>query len=453
MEQFFTSILAFIVAIGLLVAFHEFGHFWVARKLGVKVLRFSIGFGKPLWTKVYGADKTEFVLAAIPLGGYVKMLDEREGEVAQHELHRAFTQQSVGKRVAIVAAGPVFNFIFAIFAYFMMYLIGIPGIKPIVGDVVENSVAAKAGLQIQEEIYSVAGTRTPTWNAVRMGLIQESLDTDVVTVSVSDDGGRTQRELILDFTGISLDQRQSQLMQELGIQPLRPEFPAIIGQLTEGDPAQRDGLRPGDKVLSVNGTDVSLWNDWVELVRKSPEKPLTVVVERKGEHIEVVLTPKALETKEGVIGRIGAAPQMVSLPPELEAYVQYGPLESLWKATVKTWDMSVLTLRMIGKMLMGEVSVKNLSGPITIATYAGYTASEGVSTFLSFLAIVSLSLGVLNLLPIPILDGGHLLLYSIEAVKGKALSEDAQLLMQQVGMVLLGGLMILAFYNDLQRLF
>ncbi|WP_455210391.1 sigma E protease regulator RseP [Kaarinaea lacus] len=452
MDSFLTSAVALIITLGLLIAFHEYGHFWVARRMGVKVLRFSIGFGKPLWSKTAGRDQTEYVVAAIPLGGYVKMLDEREGDVPPEEVHRAFNRQPVKKRIAIVVAGPLFNFIFAIMAYFAMYLIGIPGVKPMVGEVTQASPAAQAGIAKGDEIIQVGGQDTPTWNTVRMALLEQSLDSDRIVLQIKDNSGRIH-DAPLDLYGISMEEKQQNLLSRLGMQPFRPAYPAVIGQLTENGAAQRDGLRTGDRILSVNGQEVSLWEDWVDVIRDNPEQSLKVQLERDGVVEVITLTPKREQTEGGEIGRIGAAPQVSEeLINQYRAIVSYGPIKALWTAVTETWRMSILTLRMLGKMIVGEVSLENLSGPITIATYAGYTASIGLTTFLSFLAIVSISLGVLNLLPIPILDGGHLLLYVIEGIKGKALSEDIQARMQHIGMVILAMLMMLAFYNDIMRL-
>lgn len=449
MSSFLTSISAFIFAIAVLIAFHEFGHYWVARRCGVKVLRYSIGFGKPLWLRRYGQDQIEYVIAAIPLGGYVKMLDEREGEVPGHELHRAFNRQPVSKRIAIVAAGPLFNFIFAIFAYSFMYVVGVPGIKPMIGEVKEQSIAYNAGIQANDEIYSVEGELTPTWGAARMAMLQAALEKNTISMVMRDN----MRNITLSVSGISTENKQGQLLEELGIGIYRPPIPAVLGKLSADGAAVRDGFQTGDKILSVNGREIKDWEAWVNVVRASPEKRLDVEIERNGVNKVIPLTPGTLETETGVIGRIGALPEPVDYPKELQTTVQYSAGTALYTAFVKTWQMSVLTLKMIGNMIIGEVSVRNLSGPITIATYAGYTASEGLPTFLSFLAIVSISLGVLNLLPVPLLDGGHLLFYVIEIVKGRALSDEAQLKMQHVGIVMLGLLMILAFYNDIQRLF
>ncbi len=456
MSEFVTSVGAFLFAIAVLIAFHEYGHFWVARRCGVKVLRYSIGFGKPLWMRRSGADQTEYVIAAVPLGGYVKMLDEREGEVAKEELHRAFNRQSVTKRIAIVSAGPLFNFIFAIFAYALMYVVGVPGVKPIVGEVKEQSIAFDAGLRSEDVIVKVDGQQVVTWGGARIEMLQAALQNDEITVEVSEKGssseGLSTRKIKLPVSGISTEDKQGKLFTELGFQPYRPPVPAVLGTLTDGAAAQRDGFKTGDKILKVDGQPIDDWEAWVNVVRANPGKQLIVEIDRGGLIENLELTPEVLKLENETIGRIGALPQPIEFPKELRAIEQYSVISAFTTAVVKTWQMSVLTLKMIGNMIIGEVSVKNLSGPITIATYAGYTASEGLPTFLSFLAIVSISLGVLNLLPIPLLDGGHLLFYLIEIVKGKALSEDTQLRMQHVGIMVLGCLMVLAFYNDIHRL-
>lgn len=451
MDSFIISLLALLVTLGLLIAFHEYGHYWAARRSGVKVLRYCIGFGKPLWMRTRGEDKTEFVIAAFPIGGYVKMLDEREGEVAEHEVHRAFNRQKVSKRIFIVAAGPLFNFIFAIIAYFLMYLVGVPGMKPVVGEVSQDSIAYQAGLVNGDEIIQVGEEATPTWSAVRMSILEQGLDLDTLSISVRSTDGIRQTEL--NFQGVSLDEKQADLFKSLGLKPFQPIYPAVIGDMTDGKAAKKAGFEAGDRVLAVDGKSISDWNDWVEVIRKSPNKELQIEIERKTQIEVLLLKPELVETETGKVGYIGAAPQVSQdIIDSVRTVVKYPVGVALIKSVKETWRMSVLTLRMLGRMLTGEVSIKNLSGPITIATYAGYTASIGLTTFLSFLAIVSISLGVLNLLPIPILDGGHLLVYFIEVFTGKAVSDETLLKMQNVGIVILGMLMMLAFYNDIQRL-
>ena len=452
MSGFFTSALALIVTLGLLIAFHEFGHFWTARKLGVKVLRFSVGFGKPLWKKTYGPDQTEYVLAAFPLGGYVKMLDEREGDVAEEELHRAFNRKSVWRRFAIVAAGPIFNFIFAIFAFWLMYLIGVPGVAPIVGEVTPKSAAAVAGFQSGDRIIEINGLKTPTWSVARFNLLDASLDTDEVSFQVQGESGQTHT-LQISVADISSEIKQKQLLTHLGLAPVRPVLPAVLGQLSPDGPAELAGLKAGDRILRVNDQRISDWMAVVTFVRAHPGQEIQFEIERDGLPQTISVKAATLETDAGTIGRIGAAPLPAGpLPPELLAREEYPVFESLAVAVAKTWQLSSLTLRMIGKMIVGEVSVKNLSGPITIATYAGYTASIGFTAFLYFLAVVSISLGVLNLLPVPMLDGGHLMYYLVEMVKGSPVSDGLQLKMQQVGIAFLLVLMSLALYNDVMRL-
>ncbi|HEC17895.1 MAG TPA: RIP metalloprotease RseP [Gammaproteobacteria bacterium] len=454
MSSFLTSILALLVTLGLLIAFHEFGHFWTARRMGVKVLRFSIGFGKPLWLRRYGPDQTEYVLAAFPLGGYVKMLDEREGEVPKEELHRAFNRQAVWKRFAIVAAGPIFNFIFAVLAFWLMYLIGVPGVAPVIGEVKPDSVAAVAGFQPGDRILEVNGAKTTTWSVARIDLLDAALDKDNITVTVKDEDGRV-RQRVLPVSGISSEIKQKSLLKHLGIQPVRPELPAILGELTPDGPAAQAGLKSGDRILRVNDEPLADWMALVNIVRAHPDETLRIEFERQGEVQTLSLKTASVKLEDGeVIGRIGAAPKPPApLPDEYRAREEYPLFEALGVSLAKTWQLSALTLRMIGKMIIGEVSVKNLSGPITIATYAGYTASAGIGAFLYFLAVVSISLGVLNLLPVPLLDGGHLMYYLVEVVRGKPLSDDTQLKLQQMGIALLFMLMSLALYNDVARLF
>ncbi|MCF6255693.1 MAG: RIP metalloprotease RseP [Gammaproteobacteria bacterium] len=453
MSTFITSALALIVTLGILIAFHEFGHFWTARKLGVKVLRFSIGFGKPLWLRRYGPDQTEFVIAAIPLGGFVKMLDERENEVPEEEAHRAFNRQSVWRRFAIVAAGPIFNFIFAIAAFWLMYLIGVPGVAPIIGEVKPDSPAAVAGFHVGDRITEVNGTQTPTWAVVRINMLDAALGDDEIAVRVEDADGNTQ-QLQLSLLGVPSEVKQKNLLGHLGVLPVRPVLPATLGELSPDGPAALSGLKTGDHILRVDDETVTDWMALVDVVRAHPDQALDIEFERNGVVQSLRVKTASHQTDTETIGRIGAAPSPPGpLPPELMAREEYSLFEGVGVAVAKTWQLSSLTLRMIGKMIVGEVSVKNLSGPITIATYAGYTASAGVTAFLYFLAVVSISLGVLNLLPIPLLDGGHLMYYLVEMVKGKPLSDAVQLKLQHVGIAFLFMLMSLALYNDVMRLF
>lgn len=451
MESLFVSVMSFLVALGVLIAIHEFGHFWVARKVGVKVLKFSIGFGKPLWTKTFGEDSTEFSISAIPLGGYVKMLDEREGEVAEHELHRAFTQKSLGQRSAVVFAGPAANFIFAIIAYWVVFMLGVPGMKPIVDAVEVNSPFAQAGMQQGDEILSVNGKDTPTLEAARMVIIESILDNAKVEVKVTQPA-TGERTLTLDLSETPVDAISGNLLQYLGFNPYRPKLPPVIGRVVDGGAGQAAGLREGDEIVSVDGKTMDDWVKWAEYVRSKPEQPIELVILRDGAQMTLTVTPALIETQSGKIGRVGLAPYVPeNFYDELKATQQYSFFPGLVASIEKTWDMSVLTLQMLWKMLVGQASIENISGPISIAQYAGMSAQIGYISFISFMAIISVSLGVLNLLPVPLLDGGHLMYYMAEFIKGSPVSEAAQLIGQKIGIVLLGSLMFLAVINDLTR--
>lgn len=446
------TIAAFAVAIGILVAVHEYGHFWVARRSGVKVLRFSIGFGRPLW-RWRGKGDTEYLLGMLPLGGYVKMVDEQEGEVAEEDLPQAFNRQRLGVRAAVVAAGPVANFLFAIAAYWLVFVLGISGMKPVIGEVAAGTPAQKAGLQAGAEIVAVNGESTPTWAAVRSALFMAARQAPQAAVTVSGSQGKRVVRLPLNQVNINPAKARS-LLQQLGIQPKRPTLPPVIGKVLPGEPAKQAGLRAGDRILSAAGQPIHSWGEWVDFVRRRPGERFSVTIERGGKRLVLPLQPRSIEGEKGPIGRIGAAPKVPEqLPKEWRGTLQYSPLAAIPRAFERTWELSSLTLVMLGKMLVGQVSTQSISGPITIARYAGHTAQVGFVAFLNFLAVVSISLAVLNLLPVPVLDGGHLFYYLIELVRGKPLSEEAQALGQHIGIALLIGLMGLAFYNDLVRLF
>jgi len=452
MQELLYTLGSFLVALAILITVHEYGHFWVARGLGVKVLRFSIGFGKPLLRYVGPRGGTEYVLAAIPLGGYVKMLDEQEGPVPEAERHLAFNRQPLRKRFAIVAAGPLFNFFFAILAYWVIFVTGDVGTRPVVGAVAPQSIAAAASFAPGDELLAVADRPTPTWEAAVFALMAEVLDGEDLVVQVRDESGLESARVLNGVALAGLPDNLA-LFLNLGLSPARPTLPARIGELTPGGAAKAAGLRPGDRILSIDNEPIAQWSDLVAAVREHPGRPLRLEVERGSERREFRVVPQAVPLNDRTIGRIGAA---VQVPPKLfEEYrteVRLGPLEAVGAAVGKTVDMSLLMLRVLGRMLIGRASVENLGGPISIAETAGKTASYGLSYFVKFLAVVSISLGVLNLLPIPILDGGHLLYFIIEAVKGRPLSEEAQLQGQRLGIALLATLMILAFYVDIARL-
>jgi len=450
------NIFFFIVAIGVLVTFHEFGHYWVARKAGVKVLRFSIGFGKPLlkWRrKSAEGDDIEFVIAAIPLGGYVKMLDEREGDVPEADKARAFNNQTISKRIAIVFAGPAFNFILAIFLYWVVFMLGSTVDRPFVGETVADSVAAKAGFQVKDEVLKVGGTPVKSWNEFRLEILNHGLDGGNIQVQVRDtDGMERTRELALGEMRILED--EGDIFKRIGFKQWWPVLKPEIGGVMEQSAAEIAGIQQGDVIVQVDGVAVEQWMPLVDMIRKMPNKAMQFVVLRDGLEKAITVIPKSRETKEGeqqgYIGAYQHVPEEVR--QQLIARVEYSPLEAGAKAVVKTWDMSSLTLRVLWKMITGEANLANISGPITIATYAGVTASIGLVSFLSFLAVISVSLGVLNLLPIPMLDGGHLFYYLIEIIKGSPVSETFELRGQQVGIAILALLMSVAIFNDIQRL-
>ena len=450
------NIFFFIVAIGVLVTFHEYGHYWVARKAGVKVLRFSIGFGKPLisWRrKSAEGDDIEYVIAAIPLGGYVKMLDEREGDVPEAEKSRAFNNQSISKRFAIVFASPAFNFILAIFLYWIVFMLGSTVDRPFVGETVADSVAAKAGFQLQDEVLMVDETPIKSWNEFRLEILNHGLEGGNIQVQVrSTDGLERTRGLALGDMHILED--EGDIFKRLGFKQWWPILKPEIGGVIEQGAAENAGIRQGDIVLQVDGVAIEQWMTLVELIRNKPNEAMNFVVLRNGFEEIITVIPKSRKTKDGEQqGYIGAYQYVPDeIRQQLVTRIEYSPLEAGAKAVVKTWDMSSLTLRVLWKMITGEANLANISGPITIATYAGVTASIGLVSFLSFLAVISVSLGVLNLLPVPMLDGGHLFYYLIEIIKGSPVSEAFELRGQQVGIVILALLMSIAIFNDIQRL-
>lgn len=450
-----SSILGFIVAISVLVAVHEFGHFWVARRLGFKVLRFSIGFGKPIWRwRGRGPDFTEYWISSIPLGGYVKMLDERETPVPAADSSRAFNNRPVPHRIAVLLAGPGFNFLFAIVAYWAMFATGVPGMKPVIGAVTEGSVAAEAGLRADDVIEAVGGRPTETLEGATFAMYDELLRDARIDLRVREPSGEI-KEIVLDVTGREAELTEpAALFSGLGIRP-GIVLPPVIGAIAEGSAAEAAGFRVGDEVVSADGAPISSWEEWVTFIRSRPGAAVEIEVERDGERQVVPITIPAVEENGVTIGRIGAAATEVPLSAieALRAEQRYGVVDALRHGIQKTWDASALTVRMLVRMVVGDVSLKNMSGPIAIATYAGASAQAGLSSFIDFLAIVSISLGIINLMPIPLLDGGQVVYQVAEWLKGAPLSERAMAVGQQIGVLFLIVLMTFVFYNDLTRIF
>ncbi|WP_035383833.1 RIP metalloprotease RseP [Ferriphaselus sp. R-1] len=447
-----TTLLSFLFTLAVLVVFHELGHYWVARLCGVKVLRFSVGFGKVIYSKRSARSETEWVLSALPLGGYVKMLDEREGEVAEHELPRAFNRQSVFKRMAIVIAGPLANLLLAIVLYWVMFLYGVPGLKPTLGSIPPQSPAAVAGLLERETLVSIEGQAVPTWQEARWMLLDAALKQGPIAIEAQTAEGMRLRHQ-LDASSLKPADLDGDFLKKLGLQPWQPTVHAVIGQLTEGSVAQRAGLRPGDRVVRADGKDIQLWEELVAVIRSHPGQALALELERSGAPVTLTLTPDVVNEAGQRVGKIGAAPQVDrKLFDAMLTEVRYDAFEALPQAVRKTWETSVVSLKMMGKMIAGEVSMKNLSGPLTIADYAGQSAQMGLVAYLGFLALISISLGILNLMPVPLLDGGHLLYYSAELIKGSPVSERTWEIGQKVGTALLVTMMAMAMYNDISRL-
>ena len=440
-----------LVALGVLVTFHEFGHFWVARRCGVKVLRFSVGFGMPL-LRWHDRRGTEFVIAAIPLGGYVKMLDEREGEVPADQLDQSFNRKTVRQRIAIVAAGPIANFLLAMVFFWVLAMLGSQQVRPVIGAVEADSIAAKAGLIAGQEIVSIDGEPTTGWGAVNLQLVRRLGESGTVSVVVreQDSSAETPRSLALDHWLKGADEPDP--IKSLGIRPWRPALPPVLAELDPKGPAQAAGLKTGDRLLALDGQALADWQQVVDLVRVRPDTKVVLKVEREGAQIDVPVTLAVRGEAKAAGGYLGAGVKGVDWPPSMVREVSFGPVAAIGEGARRTWTMSVLTLESLKKMLFGELSVKNLSGPITIAKVAGASAQSGVADFLNFLAYLSISLGVLNLLPIPVLDGGHLLFYLVEWVRGRPLSDRVQGWGIQIGISLVVGVMLLALVNDLGRL-
>lgn len=446
------TVLVTLGTLAVLVAVHEFGHFWVARRCGVKVLRFSIGFGKVFlrWRDRLG---TEYALSAVPLGGYVKMLDEREGEVPPDEQHLAFNRKPVLSRIAVVAAGPLANFLLAIVAYWALFMAGESGYAPVIGEVEAGSVAEVAGLEPGQEIVAVDGETTPTWQALSFKLLERIGDTGPIRFATR----YPESDVIYESRGHLKEwlagEDNPDLYAGLGISLYMPPIEPIIDEVVSDSPAERAGLEVGDRILSTDGTDMMLWADWVDYVRQRPGETLQVVVDRAGSRLTLPLVPESISGDDGEqIGRVGVGVLIPTMPESQRRDFQRGPLESLAAAGERTADLVGFTLSSMVKMVQGLISPKNLSGPITIAKVATTSAKSGLESYIGFLALLSVSLGVLNLLPIPVLDGGHLLYYSIELLVGRPVPERVQMVGYQIGLFLVISLMAFALYNDFSRL-
>jgi len=446
-------IAAFLVAIGILVAVHEFGHYWVAKKLGFKVLRFSIGFGKPLLMRVgRDADRTEYCVAAIPLGGYVKLLDEREGEVLPSELHRSFTRRPVWHRIAVLLAGPAMNLIFASVLYAVLAMAGSQVVKPVVGQVRLDSPAAAAGLQRGDEIVRVGDRNVDDVEDLQIALIRRFSGDGLVPLTVKRAG--SEKSVVLRVTEDRVAMTEpGRLMPGLGFELATWSAKTVIQDAPPDSAGARAGLRPGDRILSVDGQPVVNMMDFQSMVSSAPGRDISIEVERGGSRLRIVATVVRVMEQGRAIGRLGVmlAEGTRVWPPGLLAMRRSGPVDAVVLGVAKTWDMSSLTVQMLWRIVTGQVSAKNISGPISIAEFAGISAYLGLTAFISFLAIISVSLGVLNLMPVPLLDGGQIVYQLVEAVKGSPLSERAQNFGQQVGIALLVVLMSLAFYNDISR--
>lgn len=449
-ETILGSIFWLIVALGLLITFHEFGHFWVARRCGVRVLRFSVGFGRPLWSR-RDRHGTEFAIAAIPLGGYIKMLDERETPVADSARDQAYNNKPVGQRMAITVAGPVANLVFALAAFWMMFLVGVLETRPVIG--APTGIAAEAGMQAEDRIEAVNGKTVETWTHTLLALIPPALDRKPVRLTVSDADDQ-RRQLTLPLDRLGRDFSEERALEDIGLTPWQPELPPVVGETSAGDPAARAGLQAGDRLLAINGEPVNTWQDIGTLIQAAEGETIEVAYDRGGRRLAATMTPR-VDGDRRVIG--------ITRPPWPESeratraravtVLRHGPVDAAGAAFRETWRLTTGSLGILARMVTGQASLSNLSGPITIAQMANQSATLGLSRFLFFLGLISLSLAIINLLPIPMLDGGHLMYYLVEWIKGSPVSEQTQIVGQYIGLMMVATLMGLAIFNDILRLF
>jgi len=452
------TLIAFVVTLAILVIVHEFGHFQVARWCGVKVLKFSFGFGKPIYSKKLGKDQTEFLVSALPLGGYVKMLDERElnqDELRSYDeatLSRAFNRQAVWKRILIVMAGPAANLLLAIFLYWLLMMQGVVGIKPELGDINPESAAAHALFEDGQVISKIAAKPVSTWQDVQWVMLEKAIKSTSISIQTNNADNKIINH-DLDLSGLSKDDFEGDFLSKLGLNPKQPKLPAIIGHVIDGSPAEKAGLRSGDVVARADGQAISDWQGLVAKIQQHPSQQLHLEIIRNKRFMSIDVTPNAIKESGQLRGQIGAALQVdEKLFASTLITTHYSPTEALLKAANKTWETSLFSLKMLANMLTGYVSVKTISGPVTIANYAGQSAHLGIKAFVGFLAMISISLGVLNLLPIPVLDGGHLLYYIVEIIKGSPVSDKTMEIGQRIGMFIIMLLMTCALYNDINRL-
>ncbi len=449
MFDFLWNLASFVVALGLLVTVHEYGHFWVARKNGVKVERFSVGFGRPIWRK-RGKDGTEYVLALIPLGGYVKMLDERIDDVLPEDKAKTFNSKTVYQRIAIVAAGPLANFIFAFFALYLMFLIGVPSVKPVIGTITPDSIAAVAELKPNTKIVSIADKNTRDWQEVNLALMAQ-IGNEKIVIKTKGKDSQYIATSTLNTKNWQFSPDKMSVLTSLGITPFRPKVHNELAAVAKGSPAEIGGLLVADELIAVNGKVTEVWSDFSDEIQKSPGEEILISINRNGEALSIPVTPKRVERAGKFVGYVGVAPKIDAWPKSLLIELTYGPIDAIKESARRTWNLTSLTFSMLGKLITGDISAKNLSGPIGIAQGAGSSAGHGIVYFLGFLALISINLGIINLLPLPVLDGGHLLYYLIELFTGKEVPEKVQEAGFKFGALILLMLMAIGLFNDFSR--
>lgn len=446
---FLWNLLWFIVALGMLITIHEFGHFWVARKCGVKVLRFSIGFGKPLYSRT-DVKGTEYVVAGIPLGGYVRMLDSRVDDVSPENIGVTFDHKGIWQRIAIIAAGPIANLLFAVFAFFLFFMTGITSVKPIIGGVEEHSIAAAAGLQVDEVIVAINDTPTRDWGDVNLGIV-DSIGHSQITLQVSlREAEHVSRTVVLNTADWTFDPDKQSTIASLGIKPFQPSIPAKLGAVADNSAAALGGLLVGDLITHVDQQRLEDWQQLVAVIQENRGEPMQIIVDRNGQQVQLDVSPKYDEKRQ--VRVMGISPERVEWPDYALIRVEYSGIEAVIEAFGATWQYISISISSLFKLITGDISIKNLSGPVSIAQGAGDTASGGLAYFLRFLAIISINLGVINLIPLPVLDGGHLFFFGIELIRGKPVSEKTQDIGYRIGAVILFLVMVVALTNDIARL-